>query len=77
MYIRCKHVAALINKLYCCFEKRSKSYVPFNRLIKFIKKKENYYFLILKNAIKIGHLSEVMEYILPEKKITIFSLLYL
>lgn len=77
MYIRCKHVAALINKLYCCFEKRNKSYFPFNRLIKFIKKKENYFFLILKNAIKIGHLSEVMEYILPEKKIAIFSLLYL
>lgn len=38
-YIRCKHVVALIYKLYCCFEKRNKSYFPFNRLIKVIKKK--------------------------------------
>lgn len=24
IYIRCEHVAAVINKLYCCFEKRNK-----------------------------------------------------
>lgn len=62
MYIRCKHVVALIYKLYCCFEKRNKWYFPFNRLIKVIKKKIMFSSFKKKiNAIKIGYLSEVMD----------------